>query len=148
MIKAITFAKKKKIVWCLNSSKCQSDDHIIIFWFWKSSLSKVCFSLCSSELSARLTRVKHSVLNDEKQEVQPSSNAECKQKGDSQYACMTEEIQLKDSHFLRTKRKIIDYKDCIKIIKSYIVLWTPRERDFKLLRGVGDVYPPKKSKCC
>lgn len=52
---------------------------------------------------------------------------------------------VKDSHFLRTKRKIIDYKDCIKIIKSYIVC-EHLERDFKLLRGVGDVYPPKKSK--
>ena len=58
----------------------------------------------------------------EKQEVQPSSNEECKQKGDSKYACMTEEIQLKDSGFLCITMKITDYKDCIKIIKSYIVL--------------------------
>ena len=33
-------------------------------------------------------------------------------------------------------------------MKSYIALWTPIERDFKLLRRVGDVYPPKKSKWC
>lgn len=48
----------------------------------------------------------------------------------------------KDSHFLRTKRKIIDYKDCIKIIKK-LHCFVNTSRDFKLLRGWGMFYPPR-----
>lgn len=34
---------------------------------------------------------------------------------------MTEEIQLKDSRFLCIKRKITDYKDCIKKLKVILL---------------------------